>query len=424
MFILQLNPANSSTMKNIPLLLSLAVILSQGCDPPPAAQWRGPERSGIFPETDLMESWPEEGPELLWTFEGLGRGFAAPAVTEEGIYVMGESDGTSYLFAIGPEGKLRWKSPNGEEFLGEGFSSTYPGSRTTPAVMDGMIYAASGKGRVACFEASTGKEIWAVQLMEELGGMLGEFGYSESPLVDAKYLYCFPGGQENNFVALDRKNGSLAWSASVLKDTFAYGSPLLVELPGTRAIISTSRHHIVVLDPADGTLLSSYLLEGYEYDGEHCNTPVYSNGHIHFVANDIPGQGSVKLNLSGDGKKLSEVWRNNGVMNNFGGLLVVDDHLFTTVKGNKLVSLDPDDGTISDSISVPTGSLAYADGKFFCYGNNGTMTLLNHEGGRLRISGSFKVTEGSGQHFSYPVLAAGNLYIRRGNGLMAYRIRQ
>ncbi|MGW8317490.1 MAG: outer membrane protein assembly factor BamB family protein [Bacteroidales bacterium] len=411
-------------MKNIILLLIPGIILFQGCKPSPDAQWRGPERNGIFPENDLMDSWPEGGPELLWVFNGLGRGFAAPAVTEDGIYVVGESEGKSYLYAIGPDGALRWKSPNGEEFLGEGFSSSYPGSRSTPAVMGGMVYAASGKGRVACFEAASGKERWSVQLMEELGGMLGEFGYSESPLVDGKYLYCFPGGQDHNFVALDRKNGRLAWSTEVLKDTFAYGSSLLVELPETRAIITTSRHYILVRNPDDGALLTAYRLEGYEYDGEHCNTPVFTNGHIHFVANDIPGQGSIKLNLSGDGRTLSEVWRNKGVMNNFGGLLVIDDHLFTTVKGNRLVSLDPADGIIADSISVPTGSLAYADGKFICYGNNGTVTLLNNENGQLRIGGSFRVSNGTGQHFSHPVVDDGNLYIRRGNELMAYRIRQ
>jgi outer membrane protein assembly factor BamB len=411
-------------MKNIFFLLAIPIILSYGCNRSPLAQWRGPERNGIFPETGLMDNWSDEGPEFLWVFEGLGKGFAAPAVSEDAIYVSGESDGKSFLYAIGLDGGLRWKSPNGEEFLGEGFSSRYPGSRSTPTIMGGMVYAASGKGRVACFEAASGKEVWAVDLMADLGGMLGEFGYSESPLVDTKYLYCTPGGQENNFVALDRKSGRLAWSAEVLRDTFAYGSPLLVELPGTQAIITTSRHHISVLDPADGALLSSYRLEGYEYDGEHCNTPVYSDGHIHFVANDIPGQGSVKLVISGDGRTLSEVWRNNSVMNNFGGLLVVDDYLYTTVKGNKLVSLDPVDGSIADSITVPTGSVAYADGKFFCYGNNGTVTLLNNDGGQLQISGSFKVSEGSGQHFSYPVLAGGNLYIRRGDGLMAYRVME
>lgn len=411
-------------MKQMFFFLSCTAILLQGCDQQPDAQWRGPGRSGIFPETGLMDSWPDKGPELQWVFKGLGRGFAAPAVTGEGIYVVGESEGNSYLFAIDPDGQLRWKAPNGKEFLGEGFSSSYPGSRSTPAILKGLVYAASGTGRIGCFEAASGKEIWSVDLIGELGGMLGEFGYSESPLVDRNFLYCTPGGNENNFVAIDRKTGEVAWSSPVLRDTFAYGSPILLEMYGIPAVVTTSRHFISVLDPSNGDLLSSYRLEGYEYDGEHCNTPVYSGGHLYFVANDIPGQGSVKLRISGDGRILTEVWRNNEVMNNFGGLVVVDEHLFTTVKGNRLVSLDPANGTILDSITVPSGSLAYADNKFYCYGNSGKVILLKKEGDQWRNRGTLLVNEGTGQHFSYPVLAGGNLYIRRGDALMAYRISQ
>ena len=46
----------------------------------------------------------------------------------------GENEGSSFLFALDLEGDLRWKSRNGKEFLGEGFSSTYPGARATPTV--------------------------------------------------------------------------------------------------------------------------------------------------------------------------------------------------------------------------------------------------------------------------------------------------
>lgn len=411
-------------MKEIFLLLTCTVILIQGCDQQPVAQWRGPERNGIFPESGLMDSWPDEGPDMLWIFEGLGRGFAAPAVTGEGIYVVGEAEGNSYLFAIEPDGELRWRVRNGKEFLGEGFSSSYPGSRSTPAILNGLVYTASGTGRIGCFEAATGQEIWSVDLIGELGGILGEFGYSESPLVDKNFLYCTPGGPENNFVAIDRITGEVAWSSAVLRDTFAYGSPILLDRYGIPALVTTSRHYISVLEPSSGDLLSFYQLEGYEYDGEHCNTPVYADGHIYFVANDIPGQGSVKLKISGDGRMLTEVWRNNEVMNNFGGLVVVDEHLFTMVKGNRLVCLDPDDGTVSDSIGIPTGSVAFADHKFYCYGNNGKLSLVTMEGNQLRHQGTLKVNKGTGQHFSYPVLAGGNLYVRRGDALMVYQVNE
>ncbi len=388
-----------------------------------SAQWRGTNRDGIFYETDLLKHWPDDGPELLWVYEGLGLGFAAPAVSLNGLFINGEHEGKSYLFALDLEGQLRWKSPNGKEFLGEGFSSTYPGARATPTVYGKLVYTTSGEGQIGCFDSSTGQEKWSVNIVDYLDGIVGYFGYSESVAVDEEHVYCFPGGASTNVAALDRFTGKIAWTQSALRDTFAYGSPVLIELSDRQILMTTSRHHLFTMDRKDGSLLASYELEGYEYDGEHCNTPVYSDGLIYYVANDIPGQGAIKLKLSDDGKNITELWRNNEVMNNFGGLVAVNGHLFTTVKGNKLLALDPENGDVVDSLKVATGSIIYTDSKFIVYGNNGTVNLVNYEQEQLESAGQFKVKEGSGHHFSHPVVANGVMYIRHGDALMAYSIK-
>jgi len=414
-------------MKNLTIIISIILsILSQACQMEKieeSAQWRGANRDGIFHETELLDQWPDEGPEQLWVFEGLGLGFAAPAVTEDGLYVNGEHEGNSYLFSLGLDGKLLWKSPNGKEFLGEGFSSTYPGARATPTVYGKLIYTTSGEGQIGCFEASTGQEKWAVNIVDYLDGIVGYFGYSESVAVDDEHIYCFPGGPGTNVAALDRFTGKIAWTQSAHRDSFAYGSPVLIELDDRQILMCTSRHQLFTMDRSNGSLLASYELEGYEYDGEHCNTPVYTDGRIYFVANDIPGQGAVKLELSEDGESITELWRNNEVRNNFGGQVAVNGHLFTTVKGNKLLALDPDNGSVVDSLKVATGSIIYTDNKFIVYGNNGTVNLVNYEQNQLDPAGQFKVKEGTGQHFSHPVVANGVMYIRHGNALMAYRIK-
>ena len=43
-------------------------------------QWRGPERNGIYPATGLLKTWPAEGPKMLWSYEGLGKGFSSVIV--------------------------------------------------------------------------------------------------------------------------------------------------------------------------------------------------------------------------------------------------------------------------------------------------------------------------------------------------------
>ena len=78
-------------MKNLAALVLLLILsLSYGCKQNnEISQWRGPDRNGIFQETNLLDEWPEGGPELLWVFEGLGRGYASPSVTKDKIFVNG-----------------------------------------------------------------------------------------------------------------------------------------------------------------------------------------------------------------------------------------------------------------------------------------------------------------------------------------------
>lgn len=406
------------------LILLLATIsLLQGCtsqSKPAVAQWRGDHRDGIYNETNLLAEWPENGPELLWVYEGIGKGYAAPSVLNNTLFVNGEQDSTSYLFALDLSGNLRWKSPNGPEFMGEGFSATYPGSRSTPTVVGDLVYASSGQGRLACFNAKTGEEKWAVDLAKDLGGEIGYFGYSESPVVDDGKVFCFPAGTTNNTVALDQFSGEKVWSSEAMQDTFSYCSPILVELSNRKALITHSRHYMYVLDTENGNMLGSSPLD-YKYDGEHCNSPVFSDGAIYFISNEKK-DGALKLELSADGMQMNRIWSNPKIRNNFNGYVKVGNHFFTTIKGNWLKALDLETGLATDSVNVATGSLIYADNKFICYGMNGTVSLITYMDNDFEVKSTFKVEAGDGQHFAHPVVSNGVMYIRHGNALLAYKI--
>ena len=45
-------------------------------------QFRGPNRDGKSTEKGLLKEWPKEGPPLLWSFEGLGQGYASVSVVD------------------------------------------------------------------------------------------------------------------------------------------------------------------------------------------------------------------------------------------------------------------------------------------------------------------------------------------------------
>jgi len=386
-------------------------------------QWSGVNRDGHYDDTGLLRQWPENGPELLWVYEELGKGFGAPTVSGNQIFINGEEDGKSYLFAFDLKGNLLWKTLNGEEFMGTGFSSTYPGTRSSPTVVSDLVYTTSGKGRIACYNKTTGKEIWALGMVNDLGGYENEFGYAESLLIDGNTVYCTPGGTETNVAALDRFTGKLIWSSKALGDTTSYCSPVMIVLPERKIFVNLSRHYLYGLDCKTGELLWSFYLEGFEYDGQHCNSPVYKDGYLYCISEEKEGKGLLKLQLSQDGKSIHEIWHNKQIINSFGGFVIHDDQLFTVIRKNYLKSIDLENGSVTDSVRIINGGIICADNLFITYSRSGDVNLIDYTDKKLNITGSFKMEKGSKEHFSRPVVANGVLYIRHGNALAAYKVK-
>jgi len=386
-------------------------------------QWRGDNRDGIYTENKLMKSWPEKGPELLWFNEGIGQGYAAPVVTNDKLLINGESDSTSFLYAFDLKGKLLWKTANGKEYYGKGFSASFPGSRSTPTVVGDLVYISSGKGRLASYELATGKEKWAVDMVPDLGGIENMFGFSESPLIDGDKVYFMAGGASNNMIALDRFTGKTIWSSKALGDTAAFCSPLLITLPTRKVLVTLSTRFVFGVDAQTGELLwSSKTLNNFAFEKLHANTPIYADGFIYFTAGEEAANGAVKLQLSPDGKSIKEVWRNINVTNAQGGFIKLGDQLFTTTKKKRLVCVDTFNGNVVDSLSANKGSLIYADSKFYCYNETGDVKLIKFENNKFIEISNFKVEKGTKEHFSHPVISNGTMYIRHGRALMAYDI--
>lgn len=59
----------------------------------------------------------------------------------------------------------------------------------------------------------------------------------------------------------------------------------------------------------------------------------------------------------------------------------------------------------------------------YYYNDKGEVHLIDYSGNLKDIS-SFKITKGSHEHFSHPVIDRGVLYIRHGEFLGAYKITE
>jgi outer membrane protein assembly factor BamB len=387
------------------------------------AQWRGPNRDGIYPEKNLLQVWPESGPKLLWLTETIGNGYSSPVISGDKIFINGEIDSISHVFAFDLNGKLLWKMPNGREFFGEDYAANFPGARSAPTVYNDLIYVCSGLGRIACMETVSGKIRWTVDMVKDLNGKINMFGCSESLLIDEKNVYCMPGGTETNFAALDRFSGKVIWTSKALGDPVSFCSPIMIKLQNRNVLVTLSHEYLMGLDAKNGELLWTQKEDSVKMEGEYCNSPIYADGFIYEISGVEKGAGAFKLGLSPDGKSVKTVWKNDKVKNAMGGFVKIKDRIYSTSEDKKLKVLDSQTGQEIETLIGMKGSLISADNLLFCYTDNGYVNLIKGIGSKLEVVSKFKITKGTKEHFAHPVIANGVLYIRHGNAVMAYQIK-
>lgn len=412
-------------IRKVFFLAGIIILFCAGIQAQVIAQFRGLNRDGVYAEKNLLTSWPEGGPTQLWINTEIGNGYGPPAVTSDRIYVTGEVDTIGYLFAMDMKGKLLWKSDYGKEWV-----KTFPGSRSTPTVVGNLIYVCSGLGNLSCFDASNGSKKWTVDMLKDLHGQFTMHGHAESPLVDGDQVFLTPGGSDTNVVALNRFSGKINWFCKGFGECPGYNSPILISTPAEKILVTFSAYHLMGIDAETGKLLWSHeqvnvpLADRKPGMGDtHSNSAYYENGYIYYVAGD--NNCGTKLKLSADGKQITQVWNNKAIDNFMGGFIKIDNRIYTGSEAKRvLICADANTGQVVDSLKIGSGSIALADNLLYYYNQRGEMNLVKPDPAKIELISKFKITAGTKEHFSHPVIKDGVMYIRRGKALMAYNIRR
>ncbi len=182
------------------LLIAASVVacFAAAAETHPWPQFHGPRRDNMSTETGLLDQWPEGGPKLLWTFQGLGHGFSTLAIAHGLIYTTGNIDADTVITALTLDGKLAWRATNGPAYRRQ-----HRGARGTPTIDGDRLYHENADGDIACLEAKTGKRIWGLSILKKFGGSSIQWVLAESVLIDGRKFICYPGGTEFTMVALD-----------------------------------------------------------------------------------------------------------------------------------------------------------------------------------------------------------------------------
>ena len=383
---------------------------------PDWSQWRGPRRDGISDETGLLPSWPESGPKRLWKVGDIGRGYSSPIVANETIYITGDSANDLIISAFSLDGKLRWKTENGAAW-----KRSYPGTRSSCTYDHGKLYHMNAHGRLACLDAKTGNEVWAVNVLERFEGRNITWGISESLLIHGDLVFATPCGAKGLMVALNKHTGDTVWATPALDgERPSYASPILVNVAGRTLLINSATKNVFAVDAKTGELCWQVSQE----DPKNTVTtiPVLAKKELVFT-NASRGFGAV-FGVRLDGLRGEKTWIKELTISH-GSTVCVDGQVYgASGRGvaRGWIAVDAKTGSIRTEAELDGGSLIYADGRFYCLTQRGMMTLQKPTADGFQTVGSFRIAEGK-DIWAHPVISNGRLYLRVRETLFCYDIR-
>jgi len=388
-------------------------------------EWRGENRKGIYPDKNLLKTWPAEGPQVVWEYQGIGNGYGSPVFTNDKMYIQGETDSLAYLFAFNEDGSLLWKKDFGKEWV-----RNWNGSRSAPTIVGDLVYVTSGLGNIYCFNRYTGEKKWSVDMIHDLHGQFPLFGYSEAVIIEGDKLFCTPGGRDTNVVALNRFTSDIVWISKGAGERPGYNQPQIIRLNNRSILVNFTAYQMMGHDTKTGELLWVHNQDNLKPEEHgpgkgdtHANTIIYDDGYIYYAEGD--GNCGVKLKLSPDGTSIQEVWRNKEFDSFMGGIVKLGDHLYGgSAAKPEFKSINAGTGLIEKSLKIGSGAVIAADDMLYYYSTKGDFFLINADPINMEVVSKFKITKGTKEHFAHPVIHDGKLYVRHGNTLQAFQLKQ
>ena len=173
-------------------------------------RFRGADYTNISRDkTPLAESWPTEGPRVVWQ-HSLGEGHAAPVIMNGRVYLLDYNEEIKadmlrcFSLKTGKELWRRWYSVP--------LKRNHGMSRTIPAVTEKYLISIGPRGHIMCLEPVSGDLLWTLDLEKEYGAETPFWYTGQCPIIIDDVAIFAPGG-DKLMIGVDCNTGSIIWEA-------------------------------------------------------------------------------------------------------------------------------------------------------------------------------------------------------------------
>ena len=404
-----------------------------------AADWPwayGPRRDNTSDEKGLLRSWPQAGPEVLWTVP-VGAGFGGPAVSDGKVYLLDRDEkvGDKLRVLDLASGKELWsfayEAPGGFMFAG---------SRTTPTVDGERVYTSGPLGDLYCISTKTQKPVWHKNIWKDFGGgELPRWAVVQHPLVYGDLLIVAPQTPQTGVVAFDKLTGALKWQSPALSGNAGYVSPSVIKVAGEDHIVMVTASvgrgrtakdgSVNGLDPKTGKVL-------WTYTNWQCPIPVpqpvdAGSGRVLVTGGYSAGSAMFKIEKKADGSyAATELFKNPDFGSHTQPPILYKDHFYSHYTINErsdgLVAMSMDGQVRWKTDQQPAfvrGGSILVDGLLLTTDGSTKLYLVQPDPAGFKPLASAVVLE-AGDNWAPLALVDGKLLIRGQKELKTLRVAQ
>jgi outer membrane protein assembly factor BamB len=420
------------------LLLCISEIYAQ--DWP---QYYGPSRNGVSSQKGILRTWPEKGPEVLWTVN-VGIGYGGPVIKAGKIYLLDRDD------KVGD--KLRcFDLSSGKELWNFAYdapgSVMFPGSRCVPTVDGNYIYSCGPYGNLYCIDINTHKPVWNKNVWTDFGGgEIPKWAITQCPVVYGDLLIVASQAPKAGVVAYEKLTGKVKWTTPSLGPV-GYVSPAIVKIGGASQVVmitaaeragygeSGTGGKVVGIDPLTGKIL-------WEYTNWQCAIPVpgpvdAGEGRILITGGYNAGAAMIKVEKKADGSYgVKELYKNADFGSHTQNPVLINGYFYAQYTTNErkdgLVCMSLD-GVIKWKTSraplFDKGGMILADGLLLCTDGASKLYLIEPDPSAFKPIATSELLKAETGDQRFPTqnwaplaLSYGKLLIRDQKRLMCVRV--
>jgi len=411
-------------------------------------QFLGPEKNSTSPQKNMLRSWPETGPEVLWTVN-VGIGYGGPVVKDGKVYLLDRDD------KVGDNLRC-FDLTSGKELWNFAYDAPgtfpFPGSRSVPAVDGNYVYSCGPYGDLYCIDINTQKPVWHKNVWKDFGDEdIPMWAITQCPLVYGDLIIVASQTSTTGVVGYDKLTGDVKWTTPAL-GPIGYVTPTVVKVGDESHIVmitasgrrTETNGKAVGIEPLSGKVL-------WEYTNFQCQIPCTGavdagDSKVLLIGGYRAGAAMLKIEKNADGSyKVNELYKTEDFGTHTLPPVLHNGYFYvqygTNERRDGLVCMSMDGEIMWKTERDPDfdkGSMILADGLILATDGKETLYLIEPDPSGFRSIASAKLLNqggvdtsnrmtnfgGSTQNWAPTALADSRLLIRDQSRMLCVRVAQ